>query len=77
MVDTLRSFFVSSLMPKELNSAFIVLIPKVVGANRFQDFCAIGLCNVVYKLISKILANGMRLLLYKIIPPSQLAFMLS
>ena len=34
----------------------------------------ISLCNIVYKIISKILANGLKFLLLKIISPIQSAF---
>ena len=50
-------FFCSSFILKDLNSTFIILIPKKKGANSFNDFKPISLSNVTWKIISKIIAN--------------------
>ena len=44
------------------------------GACNFNQFRPIGLCNVCYKVISKILVNRMRPLLNKIVGLAQVAF---
>lgn len=49
------------------NEMTIVLIPKVHGPKRITEFRPISLCNVIYKLISKALANRLKLLLPDII----------
>jgi hypothetical protein len=36
----------------------VVLIPKVDGPERITQYRLISLCNVVYKVIAKMLANG-------------------
>ncbi|KAK2648273.1 hypothetical protein Ddye_015762 [Dipteronia dyeriana] len=41
----------------------IILIPKVKSAERMVEFCPISLCNVMYKIIEKALANRFRLAL--------------
>jgi hypothetical protein len=48
----------SSHMPSFLNMTNIALIPKVKDPNCVTDFRPISLCNVIYKLISKILQIG-------------------
>ena len=45
---------------KFLNSTNIVLIPKVKDTNRITHFCPISLCNVIYKIIAKVLANKLK-----------------
>ena len=69
-----QSFFRDGWLLRNLNQTFISLIPKKPGACNFNQFRSIGLCNVCYKVISKILVNRMRTLLNKIVDPAQVAF---
>jgi hypothetical protein len=53
------------------NSSFLALIPKDEGAVRFGSFQPISLCNMGYKLITKIIANRLKKILPSIIPENQ------
>ena len=68
------SFFHSGVMPQHINDTHIVLIPKKLVALVPADYRPISLCNVVYKLISKSLANRLKPHLPDYINPSQQAF---
>jgi hypothetical protein len=57
-----------------LNSTHIALIPKLPNAVSVSDFCPISLCNVVYKIFAKVLANKLKVVLPAIILPQQSAF---
>jgi hypothetical protein len=59
---------------KSLNSTFISLIPKVSGATKLKDFRPISLVSGIYKIIFKVLANRLRLVLSRIISTPQNAF---
>jgi hypothetical protein len=56
------------------NHSFIALVPKLSGSHTAYQFRPISLCNSVYKIISKVLANKLKSFLPKIISPLQLAF---
>ena len=65
----------SGVVLESLNSTFIALIPKVKHPKKAVDFQCISLCNVVYKLISKVLVNRLKNFLASAIPESQSAFL--
>ena len=64
----------SGRMPCSLNTTHIALIPKVKNPSSVVDFRPISLCNVLYKIISKVLANRLKKILNHIISPVQSAF---
>ena len=63
-------------MPIKVNSYFIVLIPKSQNPTSFNHYKPIGLCNVVYKVISKLLVFRLMKILHKLISPTQATFIL-
>jgi len=62
------------MFPSALNDTFITLIPKVPIPERVQQFRPIGLCNVVYKLITKCIVNRLKRVLPELISPMQSSF---
>ncbi|KAG7556371.1 hypothetical protein ISN44_As11g024100 [Arabidopsis suecica] len=73
-VVAIQSFFVKGFLPKGLNTTILALIPKKTEAQEMKDYRPISCCNVIYKVISKILANRLKQVLPKFISPNQSAF---
>lgn len=59
-----------------LSEINIILIPKVPSPTNLANFRPISLCNVLYKLIAKVIANHLRKLLDSSINLTQSAFVL-
>jgi hypothetical protein len=69
-----RQFFESGRMVEDVNNTTIVLIQKKDNPEMLKDFRPISLCNIIYKVVSKCLANRLRPLLQDMIAPTQSAF---
>ena len=52
---------------RKINFTHIALIPKINNPERMFDFRPISLCNVVYKVISKVLTNRLKPVLATVI----------
>lgn len=52
----------------------MVLLPKVEHPSSIEQYRPISLCNVAYKVISKVLANRLKVVIGKLISPYQATF---
>ena len=67
-------FLNNGTFDNDLNVTYIALIPKKKNPSALTDYRPISLCNVLYKLIAKVIANRLKKVLAIIISPSQSAF---
>lgn len=63
----LQRFFQSGVMEEDVNSTNICLIPKILDAKRMSYYRPISLCNVAYKVISKLLEGRLKKVMPSII----------
>jgi len=59
---------------KAFNASFIALIPKQEKSNTVDGFRPIALCNVVYKIISKVITNRLKPLLLALISEEKMGY---
>ena len=58
--DFIEECFVNHSVLSRINQSRIVLVPKIDNPTTLRDFRPISLCNVSFKIITKILANRFR-----------------
>nr|GEU50636.1 hypothetical protein [Tanacetum cinerariifolium] len=75
VIKPVKEFFINGRLLKELNHTIIALIPKVNNPTRVTDYRPILCCNVLFKCISKIIANRLKDSLKTLVSPNQSAFM--
>lgn len=73
-VTTIQSFFLYIFLPTGINVTILSLIPKVENAQTMKEFLPIAFCNLLYKVISKVLAVRLKALMPEAIEPNQSAF---
>lgn len=60
--------------PGDLNDTNVVLIPKKENTDSMRDLRPIALCNVLYKIMAKVLANRLKNILPVTISENQSEF---
>lgn len=74
MTQTVKDFFLHNVLDPRLNQTNICLIPKTDRPSEMTEFRPISLCNVSYKIISKILSKHLKRCLPSLISETQSAF---
>ena len=70
----IQNFFITGALPYSINSTHIRFIPKITSPKLVSEYRHIALCNVYYKVISKILALRLKPVLQDVISETQSAF---
>lgn len=74
ITNAVLNWLESGQFPLGLNDTTIVLLSKKQCVETMGDLRPISLCNVTYKIASKVLANRLKLVLSHIVSESQSAF---
>lgn len=74
-MEAIRYFFTHLKLPKCIAATRIVLIPKKENPSNLSEYRPISCCTVIYKCISKIIANRIKSSLASVISRSQTAFL--
>jgi hypothetical protein len=75
LLDLVEDSRLHGSVNKSINMTFLTHIPKVNNPLSFGDYIAISLCNLCYKLISKIIANRLMPILSRSLSEEQLGFL--
>lgn len=75
--QAVQNFFQSNQLSRAANHTFLALIPKKQATDKVDQFRPIALCNVICKVITKILSTRLKGLLDSLIHPNQAAFVLT
>nr|XP_011459772.1 PREDICTED: uncharacterized protein LOC105350086 [Fragaria vesca subsp. vesca] len=74
VIPMIKACFRDGKLIRNINHTNIALIPKIENPTKVNDFRPISLCNVSYKIITKIMIKRLRPLLTKCISKNQGAF---
>jgi len=74
VICTTLNFLNHGIAPPKFHETRIVLIPKTKDLERVTDYRPISLCNVAYKLASKVVENRMKVVLQEVVCENQSAF---
>jgi hypothetical protein len=69
-----KDFLVGRAVPEKFSNTIIVLILKVNKTELLSQIFLIILCNILYKIASKVMANRLKIILPFIISEEQSAF---
>jgi ribonuclease HI len=75
ILDVIEDSRTRGTVSSQLNKTFVVLIPKSNFPRHFNDFRPISLCNLCYKIISKLIAVRIRPFLSRALSEEQLGFL--
>ena len=74
VTSAILSWLNSGILPKPINHTLITLVLKLDNPELVSDFRPISLCNVLYKIYCKVLANRLKKFLPSLITKHQSAF---
>lgn len=74
-MDAVKEFFGSGRLLKHINATTLILLPKGENPKTIKEYRPLACCNVLMKIITKVIASRIKRVLQTIISPVQGAFM--
>ncbi|KAM1612549.1 hypothetical protein ACFX1R_002073 [Malus domestica] len=74
VIKIVKAFWHTGTIMRKLNHTNLVLIPKVKCPKNMTQYRPIALCNVIYKVIAKVLINRLKMVMPKVICGNQSTF---
>lgn len=74
VVNFCRNFVSTGTLPPGINESLVCLIPKIKVPQTMGDLRPISLCNVLVRILSKVMTNRLKACLNEIISENQSAF---
>nr|GEW08186.1 hypothetical protein [Tanacetum cinerariifolium] len=74
LYEAVEYFFSNGVFPNGCNSSFIALIPKVTDAKHVSNYRPISMIGGIYKVVTKILASHLAMVISDIVSNTQSAF---
>lgn len=74
IVNFCKTFFQTGELPRGVNNTLVCLIPKVKQPQHMTELRPISLCNVLMRILSKVMTNRLKPCLNSIISDKQSAF---
>lgn len=74
VVEFCRSFLEKGELPEGVNRTVVCLIPKITQPTSMTDLRPISLCTVLFRILSKVMANRLKECLPSLISENQSAF---
>jgi hypothetical protein len=74
ILDIMLSFFKTRRLPKRINTTYITLLSKTTDPTEFKEFRPISMIYGIYKIIAKILASRLKIVMQGILSINQSVF---
>lgn len=74
--DLARETFADLYRIREVNETLIVLIPKIDNPSHLKHFRPLSLCNVIYKILIKVITNHLKDVMPMLVSPNQCSFVM-